>query len=100
VLVDRYVKSGMTVGVDSGPFCTAIIQQIGNRLKEHSLAGIKLIPTCNAASQEATFESVPQATSADQKKVQHHASNTATLRSIRLQPLCAVSAKSGMLWQK
>lgn len=65
------MKNGMTVGVDSGDYCTSAIQEIGKRLTSGDLAGVKVIASCDAAASEAAFVGVPQAMSADTPTVRN-----------------------------
>ena len=59
------MKNNMVVAVDSGEYCTSTIQEIGSRLSDGDLQGVKVIAACDAAASEAAFVGVPQAMSAD-----------------------------------
>lgn len=59
------MQSKTTVAVDSGELCTAIIQEIGERLREGGLQNVSIVPSCDAAASEAAFVGVPQVPSAD-----------------------------------
>lgn len=59
----------MIVAVDSGEYCTGMIQEIGSRMTAGELKGIRIIASCDAAASEAAFVGVPQAMSADASKV-------------------------------
>ena len=67
--MDRFVSSGMIVAVDSGEYCTGMIQEIGSRMAAGQLKGVRIIASCDAAANEAAFVGVPQAMSADASKV-------------------------------
>lgn len=68
-LVDQFITSGMIVAVDSGDYCTGMIQEIGSRMDAGNLQGVRIIASCDAAASEAAFVGVPQAMSADASKV-------------------------------
>jgi ribose 5-phosphate isomerase len=64
-----FIRDGMTVGIDSGDYCTSALQEIGKRLSSGELSGVKVIASCDAAASEAAFVGVPQAMSADTPQV-------------------------------
>lgn len=68
-LVEQFVQSHTTIAIDSGGLCTAIIQEVGDRLKEGTLKKVNVVPSCDAAASEAAFVGVPQAISADMEEV-------------------------------
>ena len=69
VVVSEFVRDGMLVGVDSGPLCTATVQRLAEALQSGELKDVRVVPTCDAASQECTFVGVPQVFSADHDRV-------------------------------
>lgn len=69
MLVAKFVQSDSTVAIDSGDLCTALIQEIGDRLKDGTLSGVRMVPSCDAAASEAAFVGVPQVPSADLQEV-------------------------------
>ena len=60
--VDKYVKSGATVGLGSGELVNLTIAEIGLRIAKGSLEGITAVPSCNAAASEAAFNGIPMTT--------------------------------------
>ena len=59
----------MLVGVDAGPLCSATVQRLAEALQSGELTDVRVVPTCDAASQECTFAGVPQVFSADHDRV-------------------------------
>ena len=69
VLVSKFVRDDMLVGIDSGPLCTAAVKCLSEMLKNGDVKDVRVVPTCDAAAQECTFLGVPQALSANHEKV-------------------------------
>ena len=60
--VDTYCRSGMTVGLGTGPLAALAIEHLGRRLTEGSLQGVVGVPTSTVAATEAAFCGVPLTT--------------------------------------
>jgi ribose 5-phosphate isomerase A len=59
--VDRYVKSGMTLGLGSGSTAAWVVKRIGELLSERELRDVRGIPTSETTAEIARREGVPLA---------------------------------------
>lgn len=57
--VDNYVKDNNTVGVGTGPIVTMVIEELGARLKEGKLKGIKCVTAGQVSASECAFQGIP-----------------------------------------
>jgi len=59
--VDTYVQDGTTVGVGTGPVVTMVIEELGARLKDGKLKGIKCVTAGQVSASECAFQGLPMA---------------------------------------
>jgi ribose 5-phosphate isomerase A len=72
MLVDRYITSGIALGLGSGELVNLVIAEVGVRLASGDLKSIMAVPSCNAAASSAAFNGVPMTTLEQLGKVRMH----------------------------
>ncbi len=71
LFVEKYVKSGVSLGLGSGELSNLVIAEVGSRLASGKLQSITAVPSCNAAASSAAFHGVPLRTLEQVKRVRN-----------------------------
>merc|ERR1719498_2325797 len=67
--VDNFVQDGLTLGIGTGPTVSAIIEEVGRRVTDGKLKGIKCVAGGVLSASECAFQGLEAAFLSDQPEV-------------------------------